>query len=95
MFWFYIGWLPRIAEFAELASPNSVCVVFAIIFAIASLLQIVCFKVPRDDLAFATKPFKIIMTMVEYSVVLFSIANHGKGISKNYNIHADLGLNRR
>ena len=52
-----------------------------------------CFEVPRDDLAFATRPFKIIMKMVEYSIVLFSIANHGKWISKNYNIHMDLGIN--
>ena len=76
MFLFYIGWLPRIADLAELARTNSVSVVFAIIFAIVSLLQdqhTGASKSPSDNLYFATRPLHIFNTMVEKSLVVFSL----------------------
>ena len=72
----YIGWLPTIAEFADLASTNSVSVVFAIKFAIVTLLHdrhTCASKSPSNNLAFATRPLKIFKTLVEERVVLFSL----------------------
>jgi hypothetical protein len=87
---FYIGWLPTTTEpFAELTSTNSVSVAFAIIFAIVSLLQDRHTSPLADNLAFATRPLKIFKTMVEESVVLFSLEFNlsltlSQGLQKHY-----------